>query len=81
MSRLSDRQAFEQIQRRAEALANAGKGLDVIGRLLGADGSDHRLTDDDKDDLAYAVAALGAMVWAAANEAWGYAAPDREQWT
>ncbi|WP_019342824.1 hypothetical protein [Stutzerimonas stutzeri] len=80
MSRITDRQAFDVIQRQTEMLSNAGKGLEGIGRLLGADENDHQLTDDDRDRLAYAIAALGSMVYAAANEAWGYAAPDREQW-
>lgn len=80
MSKITDRQAFEMIQRRAEVLANAGKGLEAIGRVLGADDSEHHLGDADRDGLAHAVAAIGAMVFTVANETWGYAAPDREQW-
>lgn len=80
MSRITDRHAFELIQQRAEVLLNAGKGLEAIGELMGADASEHNLTDENRDGLAYAVAALGALVFATANEAWGYAAPDREQW-
>lgn len=81
MSHLTDRQAFDLIQRRAEILANAGKGLEVIGNIMGADASEHHLTADDQMGLAHAVAALGAMIFATANEAWGYAALDREEWT
>ncbi len=81
MSRITDRQAFEMIQHRAEILANAGKGLEVIGNIMGADASEHHLTADDQMGLAHAVAALGAMIFATANEAWGYAATDREEWT
>ena len=81
MSRITDRQAFDLIQHRAEILANAGKGLEVIGNIMGADGSEHHLTADDQVGLAHAVAAMGAMIFAAANEAWGYAAPDRDEWT
>lgn len=81
MSRITDRQAFEMIQQRAEVLASAGKGLETIGRLLGADDSEHELSEEDRYGLAHAVAAIGALVFERANEAWGYAAPDREQWT
>ncbi|MFL9808372.1 MAG: hypothetical protein E2594_15775 [Pseudomonas sp.] len=81
MSHITDREAFEMIQRNTAVLTNAGKGLEGIGRLLGADESEHHLSDDDRSSLAYAVAALGSMIYAAANEAWGYAAPDRDEWT
>lgn len=81
MSRITDRQAFELIQRNTEMLVQAGKGLEGIGRLLGADAAEHNLSDNDRDDLAHAVAALGAMIYATANQAWGYAAPDRDEWT
>ena len=81
MSHLTDRQAFDLIQRRVEILANAGKGLEAIGNLMGADASEHHLTADDQMGLAHAVAAMGAMIFATANEAWGYAALDREEWT
>ena len=78
--RVTDREAFEQIQRRAEALSHAGKGLEGIGLLLGASAGEHNLTEDDRDRLAHAVLALGTMVYDTANEAWGYSAPDREEW-
>lgn len=81
MSRITDRQAFDQIQQRVEVLASAGKGLEAIGRLLGADDSEHDLSEEDRDGLAHAVAAIGALVFERANEAWGYAAPDRDEWT
>jgi len=80
MSRITDRQAFDVIQRKTEVLVNAGKGLEGIGRLLGADESEHHLSDDDRHHLAYAVAALGSMIYEAANEAWGFASPDRDEW-
>ncbi|UIP88443.1 hypothetical protein [Pseudomonas phenolilytica] len=81
MSGITDRQAFDMIQGITEALTQAGKGLEGIGRLLGADAAEHNLSDDDRDDLAHAVAALGSMIYATANQAWGYAAPDRDEWT
>lgn len=77
---VTDREAFAMIQRRAEVLSHAGKGLEGIGLLLGASAGEHNLTDDDRDRLAHAVSALGSMIFDTANEAWCYAAPDREQW-
>lgn len=80
MSRITDRQALDIIQRNTEVLVHAGKGLEGIGRLLGADAEEHNLSDKDRDDLVSAVTAMGSMICATANEAWGYAAPDRDEW-
>lgn len=81
MSRITDRQAFDVIQRKTEVLVHAGKGLEGIGRLLGADEEEHNISNKDRHDLAYAIAALGSMICVTANEAWGFAAPDRDEWT
>ncbi|WP_462379564.1 hypothetical protein [Pseudomonas sp. Marseille-QA0892] len=80
MSNVTDQQAFARIQERANALVNAGIGLETIGNLLGADSSEHGLCDEEKTGLAHTVAALGSLVSQHANEVWSYAAPDREEW-
>ena len=80
MSNVTDQEAFAIIQNRAEVMANAGKGLETIANLLGADDSEHGISEEERYGLAHAIAALGSLVFANANEAWGYAAPDRKEW-
>lgn len=63
---------FHNLQRAAidhgDHLQSLGFALEVLGDLLGADGSEHHLTQSDRDRLAHAVRALGGYAHAAGME-------------
>lgn len=50
------------IRQRSEAISSAGIGLCALAEILGADGSEHDLSDALKERLAQAVYAIGAMI-------------------
>lgn len=63
---------FHNLQRAAidhgDHLQSLGFALEVLGNLLGADGSEHHLTQSDRNGLAHAVRALGGYAHAAGLE-------------
>lgn len=63
---------FDRLKRTADENGNLmmhmGFGLKTIGNLLGADGHEHHLSDDDLHGLAHAVVALSACAIQAGME-------------
>tara|TARA_R110000823_G_scaffold262578_1_gene383175 strand:+ start:102 stop:356 length:255 start_codon:yes stop_codon:yes gene_type:complete len=51
-----------------ERLASAALGLDAIANLIGADGSEHMMNDEDTAGLAHAVRALAGFIHQASNQ-------------
>ncbi|MCQ4280468.1 hypothetical protein NA643_15345 [Pseudomonas stutzeri] len=60
-------------------LQSAAYGLETLGNLLGADGSEHLLSDADMSGLAHAVCALAGYVQAAGLELFEAAEMESEQ--
>lgn len=51
-----------EIFRTGDRLASAGLALNTCADLLGADGSEHHLSNDDYNGLCHAVRALAELV-------------------
>lgn len=58
------------VHRQSEAISAAGTGLCAIAEVLGADGSEHHLSDDVKEGLAHAVFAIGELLKENGNFLW-----------
>ncbi|OWL88841.1 hypothetical protein [Halopseudomonas aestusnigri] len=51
-----------------ERTVSAALGLDAIANLLGADGSEHYMNNEDREGLAHAIRALSGFLHSAGND-------------
>lgn len=70
--------AMKEVSRRSEAICAAGFGLCAIGNLLGADASEHHMTDDLTHGLANAVLAIGELLKDTGNQLWEISEEDQQ---
>lgn len=64
------KQAMKEVSRQSEAVTAAGFGLCAIGDLLGADASEHHMTEQLTHGLAQAVVAIGTLLKGVGGQLW-----------
>ncbi|MCY1290901.1 hypothetical protein D9M70_400670 [compost metagenome] len=67
-----------EVNRRSNAVCSAGFGLCAIGDLLGADSSEHYMTDTLNHGLANAVVAIGELLQETGSRLWEISEPEEE---
>lgn len=72
------KQAMKEVNRQSEAVAAAGFGLRAIGDLLGADASEHHMTEQLTHGLAQAVVAIGTLLEVVGGRLWEISEEDQQ---
>lgn len=68
-----------EVHRRSEVVQSAGFGLCALADLLGADASEHHMTDDLKHGAANAVSAIGELMKEIGVHLWEISEPEEKQ--